>query len=107
MAEEMVDVEYISLHGYIWNTPSNNLDFHLWIVRNLMDDPRHFLVAGCHDELSVAVVQLLSPVRLSAMMNSYVYSSVVSICIKFICCVLGIKPDKNITERARTTLRLY
>ena len=101
-----MDVEYISLHGYIRNTPSNNLDFHLWLVRNLMDDPRRFLVAGCHDEPFVAVVWS-SPVRLSAVMNSYVYSSVVSICIKFICCVLGIKPDKNITKRACTTLRLY
>ena len=79
-----MDVEYISLHGYIRNTPSNNLDFHLWLVRNLMDDPRRVLVAGRHDELSVAVVPSLSHVRPSAVMNSYIYSSVVSICIKLI-----------------------
>ena len=84
MAEKLVDVEYISLHGYIRNTPSNNLDFHLWLVRNLMDNPKCFLVAGRHDELSVAVVLSLSPIRPSAVMNSYIYSSVVSIRIKLI-----------------------
>ena len=101
-------MKYISLHRYIGNTPSNNLDFHLWLAGNLMDDPRCFLAAGCHDEMFDSVVQSLSHVRLSAVMNRYIYSSVVfSICIKLIWCVLGIKQDKNITKRACTTLRLF
>lgn len=80
-------MKYISLHRYIGNTPSNNLDFHLWLAGNLTDDPRRFLAAGCHDEMFLSVVQLLSHVRLSAVMNSFIYSSVVSICIKLIWCV--------------------
>ena len=100
-------MKYISLHRYIGNTPSNNLDLHLWLAGNLMDDPRRFLAAGCHDEMFVRAVQSLSHVRLSAVMKSYTYSSVVSVCIKLIWCVLGIKQDKNITKRACTTLRLY